>query len=73
MTSAVMATAAACVMLDASGEPCARSVQRLSSMTRAELAAFLEATARASACVVPARAARPKPPKMKRSPRASWR
>lgn len=61
------------VMLDFSGEHCASNVRRLSTMSRPELEAFLEATARASARVVPARASRPKPAKIRRSPRASWR
>lgn len=60
------------LMIDLSGERCASSVRGLSTMTRAELEAFLEATARASASVVPARAPRPKPVKLRRSWRPSW-
>jgi hypothetical protein len=58
---------------DLSAERCARSVRDLSTMTRAELEAFLVATARASASVVPERARRPKPPKVRRTWRPSWR
>jgi hypothetical protein len=61
------------LMIDLSGERCANSVRGLSAMTRAELEAFLQATARASASVVPARARRPKPAKVARSWRLSWR
>lgn len=60
------------VMIDSSGEHCASSVRRLSTMTRSELHAFLEATARASAAVVPERARRPKPAKVRRNWRPSW-
>ena len=61
------------LMFDLSGERCAKSVRRLSAMTRTELEAFLQSTARASASVVPARARRPKPAKVRRTWRASWR
>ena len=54
------------VMIDFSGERCARSVHGLSAMTRRELESFLETTARASASVVVVRARRPKPAKMVR-------
>jgi hypothetical protein len=60
-------------MFDLSAERCAKSVRGLSTMTRTELEAFLEATARASAAVVPARARRPKPAKVGRTWRPSWR
>ena len=60
------------VMLDFSGERCASSVRGLSAMTRGELEAFLQATARASGAVVPARAPRPKPTKVGRAWRPSW-
>jgi len=61
-------------MIDLSGERCARSVHGLSSMTRGQLEAFLEATARASASVVVVRARRPKPEKVRRAGwRARWR
>ncbi len=60
------------LMFDLSGERCAKSVRRLSAMTRSELEAFLHSTARASASVVPARARRPKPAKIRRTWRASW-
>lgn len=60
------------VMIDLSGERCARSVRGLSAMTRSELEAFLQATARASACVIPARTRRPKPEKVRRTWRPSW-
>jgi len=62
----------ATLMFDLSAERCARSVRDLSTMTRAELEAFLVATARASASVVPERARRPKPPKVRRTWRRSW-
>lgn len=61
------------LMFDLSGERCAKSVRGLSTMTRSELEAFLQSTARASASVVPARARRPKPEKVRRTWRASWR
>ena len=61
------------LMFDLSGERCAKSVRGLSSMTRSELEAFLQSTARASASVVPARARRPKPEKVRRTWRPSWR
>ena len=61
------------VMIDLSAERCAQSVRGLSAMTRSELEAFLQSTARASASVVPARARRPKPAKVRRTWRASWR
>jgi hypothetical protein len=60
------------VMIDLSGERCANSVRGLSSMTRSELEAFLQSTARASASVVPARAPRPKAAKVRRTWRPSW-
>jgi hypothetical protein len=59
-------------MIDLSGERCAKSVRALSTMTRSELEAFLESTARASASAVAARARRPKPEKVRRSWRPSW-
>jgi hypothetical protein len=70
-----MATAfgSAPLMFDLSAERCARSVRELSTMSRAELEVFLAATARASASVVPARAPRAKPAKVRRTWRASWR
>jgi hypothetical protein len=61
------------LMFDLSADRCARSVRELSTLSRAELEAFLAATARASAAVVPARARRPKPAKVRRTWRASWR
>jgi hypothetical protein len=60
------------VMIDLSGERCAQSVRGLSAMTRSELEAFLQSTAQASASVVPARARRPKPAKVRRTWRPSW-
>lgn len=59
------------VMIDFSGERCARSVHGLSSMSRSELESHLESTARASASVVLVRARRPKPEKIPRTRR--WR
>jgi hypothetical protein len=60
------------LMIDLSGERCARSVRALSTMTRGELEAFLTSTARASASVIVARARRPKPAKVRRGWRPSW-
>jgi hypothetical protein len=54
------------LMIDLSAERCAQSVRRLAAMTRREVEVFLEATARASALVVPVRARRPKPTKYSR-------
>jgi hypothetical protein len=64
------------LFFDLSAERCARSVRDLSNMarmSRAELEVFLAETARASASVVPARARRPKPAKVRRTWRPSWR
>lgn len=61
------------LMIDCSGERCASNVRGLSAMTRGELEAFLQATARASGAVVPARARRPKPAAVGRTWRPSWR
>jgi hypothetical protein len=60
-------------MIDLSAERCANSVRGLSAMSRIELEAFLQSTARASGSVVPARARRPKPEKVRRTWRPSWR
>lgn len=54
------------VMIDFSGERCARSVYGLEAMTRSELENHLESTARASASVVLVRPRRPKPEKTPR-------
>jgi hypothetical protein len=59
-------------MIDLSAERCADSVRGLSAMSRTELEAFLHSTARASASVVPVRAPRPKPAKVRRTWRPSW-
>lgn len=48
------------IHIDVSAERCSRSVRALATMTRVELVAHLEATARASASVLVARATRPK-------------
>jgi hypothetical protein len=62
------------VMIDLSADRCAKSVHCLSTMTRGELEAFLAATARASASVVLVRPRRPKPEKVRRTPRhMRWR
>lgn len=60
-------------MIDLSGDRCAESVRGLSAMSRTELEAFLHSIARASGSVVPVRAPRPKPEKVKRTWRPSWR
>jgi len=57
------------VMIDVSGERCSQSVRALASMSRRELDAFLEATARASGAVVVQRAMRPKALPIRRTPR----
>jgi hypothetical protein len=57
------------VMLDFSGDRCARSVHGLSTLTRGQLEAFLRATARASAEVVVVAARRAKPERVRRTPR----
>jgi hypothetical protein len=57
------------VMIDASAERCSQSVRALASMSRRELDAFLEATARASGAVVVARTMRPKAKAFRRTPR----
>lgn len=60
------------VMIDFSGARCERSVHGLSAMSRGELEAFLEATARASASVLLVRPRRPKPEKVRRGRRLWW-
>jgi hypothetical protein len=57
------------VMIDASAERCSQSVRALASMSRRELDAFLEATARASGAVIVARTMRPKAKAIRRTPR----
>lgn len=57
------------VMIDVSGERCSKSVRALASMSRLELDAFLEATARASGAVLVQRAMRPKVAPVRRTPR----
>lgn len=57
------------LMIDFSGERCAKNVQQLSSMTRREIEAHLETTARACAAIVLVRAPRPKPEKVPRTRR----
>jgi len=57
------------VMIDVSGERCSQSVRALATMSRRELDAFLEATARASGAVILQRAARQKAPPVRRTPR----
>lgn len=64
------------VMIDFSGERCARSVHGLSTMSRTQLETHLEATARASASVVLVRPRRPKPertPRWQKQRRDRWR
>lgn len=62
------------VMIDFSGERCARSVRELSTMSRGQLEAFLEETARASASVILVKTKRPKPEKpQRRRWRDHWR
>ena len=56
-------------MIDLSAERCARSVRALASMSRRELEAFLEATARASGAVVVARTTRARGTAVPRTPR----
>jgi hypothetical protein len=60
------------VMIDFSGERCAASVRSLSSMTRGQLEAHLESTARASASIVMVRL-RPKADKVPRTRRHQLR
>jgi hypothetical protein len=59
-------------MIDFSGERCERNVHGLSSMSRGELEAFLEATARASASVLLVQPRRPKPEKARNKRRRLW-
>jgi hypothetical protein len=59
----------ALLMIDLSAERCSRSVRALASMSRSQLDAFLEATARASGAVLVARAARPQAKAIRRTPR----
>jgi hypothetical protein len=61
------------VMIDFSGERCAERVRLLSSMTRSELEAFLETTARASASVLLVRGPRPAREKVPRTRRYELR
>jgi hypothetical protein len=61
------------VMIDFSGERCAESVRGLSMLSRGQLEAFLERTARASASVVLVKTKRPKPEKPRRRWRDHWR
>jgi hypothetical protein len=62
------------LMLDFSGERCARSVLALATMTRNQLEMHLEQTAQASASVLVVRARRPKPEKIPRNRRRDrWR
>ena len=60
------------VMIDFSGERCAKSVQSLSTMSRPELEAHLESTARASASIVVVRL-RQKAASLPRTPRHKLR
>jgi hypothetical protein len=61
------------VTIDFSGERCARNVQALSAMTRAQIETFLGTTARAAGGIVFVRAPRSKPAKIARTPRHALR
>ena len=60
------------VMIDFSGERCAASVRKLSAMSRPELEAHLQSTARASASILMVRL-RPKAEKIPRTRRHQLR
>ena len=59
--------------LDFSGELCARNVRALGAMTRREVETFLASSAHAANGIVFVRASRPKPEKVKRTPRHQLR